>query len=51
MKPYLHLAGGNVLVVVLKNVREKGHVVRHVVTPLHLHRFTGEQAMCQACVQ
>lgn len=35
----------------LEHVREEGHVVWHVVTPLHLHRFTGEQAMCQACVQ
>lgn len=50
-KPYLHLTGSNVLVVVLKHVREEGHVVWHVVAPLHLHRFTGEQAMCVACVQ
>lgn len=51
MKPYLHIAGSNVLVIVLKHVREESHVVWHVVTPLHLHRFTGEQAMGQACVQ
>lgn len=50
-KPYLHLYCSDVLVIVLKHVGEKCGVVRHAMTPLHMHRLAREQSVAHARVQ
>jgi len=41
----LHLAGGDVLVVVLHHVGEEGHVVGHAQAPVHLDGLAGERTV------